>query len=181
VSFDIDQGQAVTFERGSARAGCKLFRCVFYITFAPNPPTVTMGLPQPLPTGFVYVQPTVQANPNVTDGTYWAPQAETSATSDQGAVSWCFTALQYVGSSGATPQSIKTCTLAVTDSGGEDGNIYFDASPPTWYQDPTTLIEANLNGLNGTSLTFDMPGAQIPVPCMGYNETGIPHMAGRFA
>ena len=146
------------------------------------PPIVQVGLPNPLPTGYALVQATVQNSALVPGGTYWAPQAETSSAGDQATFPWCYSVAQPVGSSGATPTVVSACvTRLLTDSGGQAGQLYFDATPPPWL--PTTAstypnvvvgtapagaeISANLAG---STIQANIAPAQIPQPCMGYND-----------
>lgn len=155
----------------------------FIVSVYQSQPIITVGLPLPLPTGYTYVQPTVQTL-NAAPGTvYWDAHADAAATGTQGAFSWCLKFTPPTGSP-ASDQAIATCEpTAVTDSGGLTGRIYFDAAAPQWITttgstipgvsaqgtSPTgTTVTAYLNGTQ--MMPFTLPSAMVPVDCWGYND-----------
>jgi hypothetical protein len=102
-----------------------------------SPPTLTVGLTPSLKQGFVTVSPSPEIATVPPYFTYWGPPNQSSFMDDEGTLPWCVTLTAPPGTVGPQPQPTATCTsFVVTDSGGNNGRIYLDETPPPWFPTP---------------------------------------------
>jgi hypothetical protein len=158
----------------------------FILSLWASPPSMTVGLTDPIRQGFNTTPAPVQISPASPNAEYWGPPGDTASENQQGGFPWCFAATA-ASNTVPRPVPIQTCTAStVMDNGGQQGRIYMGTSAPAWYPVATTTPSAALftNALVGTpplgtvivatmandpAMTWTLPAAGIPQPCALYN------------